>query len=247
MGILVFLMYCTKMVTNANIIHLSKDARDVLTSSKYFTRASTKYQWLPRLPVVTYQLPLLFLHHIKGALPWTECPRGPFPGRPFNFPAWYAANRWVRLRYLGGSQGTAGTSGPGAWDSNLASVTYQLCDPGHAASVQPLHPHANSERGSWTRSIGISGNLLEMPRPRSHPDSLPLVYSLIRPQVVCGHFEVGEAGSVSLSVRIYHGVCDNPWPGLQLSSQSSLRAGLSLIVSSLMFFPPKSHVAHAFA
>ena len=69
MGILVFLMYCTKMVTNANIIHLSKDARDVLTSSKYFTRASTKYQWLPRLPVVTYQLPLLLLHHIKGALP----------------------------------------------------------------------------------------------------------------------------------------------------------------------------------
>ena len=46
-------MYYTKMVTNANIIHLSKDARDVLTSSKYFTRASTKYQWLPRLSMVT--------------------------------------------------------------------------------------------------------------------------------------------------------------------------------------------------
>ena len=43
------------------------------------------------------------------------------------------------------AKGQAGTSGPGAWDSNLASVTYQLCDPGHAASVQPLHPHANSE------------------------------------------------------------------------------------------------------
>lgn len=92
----------------------------------------------------SYQLPLLLLHHIKGALPWTECPQRPFPGRPFNFPARYAANRWVRLRYPGGSQGTARTLGPGAWDSNLASVTYQLCDTGHAASVQPLHPHANS-------------------------------------------------------------------------------------------------------
>ena len=107
-------------------------------------------------------------------------------------------------------------------------------------SSQPLHPRAYPESGSRTRSIGISGNLLETPRLRSHPDSLTLDYRLIMPQVIRGRFEVWEACSVSLSVRIYHGLCDNSWPGLQLSSQSISKGWpLPHCVPLDVFFPQR--------
>lgn len=82
------------------------------------------------------------------------------------------------------------------------------------------HPFAYSKCGPQTTSISIYGVLVSNTDRDSGftPDSLTTTVSLSSRQfMVTLKFE--EPSSVSLCVKIYRGLWDNWWPGLELSSK----------------------------